>query len=81
LVNLLRNVVEDSADEDGWAYLGAVGQNIANQSPEFDPRNYGYNKLSNLLRATQLFDFDRRVSADSHVTTIYVRDKRKKTRT
>jgi len=81
LVNLLRNVVEDSADEDGWAYLGAVGQNIANQSPEFDPRNYGYNKLSNLLRATQLFDFDRRVSADSHVTTIYVQDKRKKTRT
>ncbi|MCJ7533178.1 MAG: NYN domain-containing protein [Anaerolineales bacterium] len=81
LVNLLRNVVEDSADEDGWAYLGAVGQNIANQSPEFDPRNYGYNKLSNLLRATQLFDFDRRVSVDSHVTTIYVRDKRKKTRT
>jgi len=81
LVNLLRNVVEDSADEDGWAYLGAVGQNIANQSPEFDPRNYGYNKLSNLLRATQLFDFDRRVSADSHVTTIYVRDKRKKTHT
>jgi len=81
LVNLLRNVVEDSADVDGWAYLGAVGQNIANQSPEFDPRNYGYNKLSNLLRATQLFDFDRRVSADSHVTTIYVRDKRKKTRT
>lgn len=80
LVNLLRNVVEDSAYEDGWAYLGTVGQNIANQSPEFDPRNYGYNKLSDLLRATQLFDFDKRVSADSHVTTIYVRDKRKSTR-
>ncbi len=33
LVNLLRNAVEDSADEDGWAYLGNVGQNIANQAP------------------------------------------------
>lgn len=80
LVNLLRNAVKDSADEDGWAYLGAVGQNIANQSPEFDPRNYGYNKLSDLLRATQLIDFDRRVSADSQVMTMFVRDKRKQTR-
>ena len=44
LVNLFRGAVEDSADESGWAYLAVVGQIIAKQSPEFDPRNYGYKK-------------------------------------
>jgi len=78
LVNLLRNAVEDSADEDGWAYLANVGQNIANQAPEFDPRNYGYKKLGELIGAVQLFDKDERVSSSSQDKLIYIRDKRKK---
>jgi uncharacterized LabA/DUF88 family protein len=78
LVNLLRNAVEDSADEDGWAYLAKVGQNMANQAPEFDPRNYGYKKLGELIEAVQLFDKDERVSSSSQDKLIYIRDKRKK---
>lgn len=56
LVRLLRNAVKVSADEDGWALVGTVGQHISNQS-SFDPRNYGYASLSKLLAATQLFEF------------------------
>ncbi len=78
LVNLLRNAVEDSADEDGWAYLANVGQNIANQAPEFDPRNYGYKKLGDLIGAVKLFDKDERVSSSSEDKLIYIRDNRKK---
>jgi len=78
LVNLLRNAVEDITDEDGWAYLGAVGQNIANQAPEFDPRNYGYRKLSDLIRATQLFRVEKRVLEGTNVSALYVKDIRKK---
>jgi NYN domain/OST-HTH/LOTUS domain len=78
LVNLLRNAVDYSAGEDGWAYLGQIGQNIANQAPEFDPRNYGYKKLGDLVRATQLFDVDERRSADASGISVYVRDKHKK---
>jgi Fe-S-cluster formation regulator IscX/YfhJ len=70
--------VEDSADEDGWAYLASVGQNIANQAPEFDPRNYGYKKLGDLIGAVKLFDKDERVSSSSEDKLIYIRDKRKK---
>jgi len=69
LVTLLRNAVESAAGEDGWSALGRVGQQIGNQA-SFDPRNYGYRKLSDLVEATQLFDFERR---ESHV---YLRDKR-----
>jgi uncharacterized LabA/DUF88 family protein/Fe-S-cluster formation regulator IscX/YfhJ len=77
LVNLLRNAVDYSASEDGWAYLGQIGQHIANQTPEFDPRNYGYKKLGDLVRATQLFDVDERRSTDSPGISVYVRNKPK----
>jgi uncharacterized LabA/DUF88 family protein len=69
LVTLLRNAVESAAGEDGWSALGAVGQQIGNQA-SFDPRNYGYRKLLDLIEATQLFDLDRRG------TQFVLRDKR-----
>lgn len=78
LVNLLRNAVEDSADENGWAHLGSVGRNIANKSSEFDPRNFGYSKLGELIKAIKLFDIDERSSEISPAKSIYIRDKKKK---
>ena len=78
LVNLLRNATEDSADETGWANLGTVGQNVANKSPEFDPRNYGYKKLGELVRAIDLFTIDERSSENSPAKQIYIRDKRRR---
>jgi uncharacterized protein (TIGR00288 family) len=69
LVSLLRHAVENAAGEDGWAQLGAVGSQIANQA-SFDPRNHGFKKFGDLLEASQLFELDRRG------THLYVRDKR-----
>jgi hypothetical protein len=77
-VNLLRNATEDSADETGWANLGTVGQNVANKAPEFDPRNYGYKKLGELINAIGLFTIDERSSPNSPAKQIYIRDKRRK---
>lgn len=67
---LLRNAVQAAAQDDGWARVGAVGQQIANQA-SFDPRNYGYATLSKLLAATQLFDFQ-----NEGTSNVMVRDKR-----
>jgi len=78
LVSLLRNAVEASSDESGWAHLAPVGGNIAKQSPEFDPRNYGYSKLGELVSATKLFDMEERQIGTSNSKAIYVHDKRKK---
>jgi uncharacterized protein (TIGR00288 family) len=57
LVNLLTRAVELSANDDGWANLGKVGNYISNNS-SFSPVNYGYSKLSDLLKATGLVEFD-----------------------
>ncbi len=69
LVSLLRRAVTTAQDDDGWSNLAAVGVHIANQA-SFDPRNYGYAKLSTLVDATDLFDIQRRTNG------IYVKDKR-----
>jgi uncharacterized protein (TIGR00288 family) len=71
LVTLLRNAVAAAADENGWARVGAVGQQIGNQA-SFDPRNYGYATLTKLLAATQLFEM-----AAEGTSQVAVRDKRK----
>ena len=70
LVSLLRRAVESAADESGWARVGTVGNHISNQS-SFDPRNYGYAKLSRLLEASGLFDV-----RDEGLTTVAVRDRK-----
>ena len=70
LVRLLRGAVEGAADDSGWARVGTVGNHIANQS-SFDPRNYGYAKLSKLLEATDLFEM-----RDPGAPNMAVRDRR-----
>ncbi len=78
LVNLLRNAVEASSDESGWSHLAPVGSNIAKQAPDFDPRNYGYTKLGELVAAAKLFDIEERPVGDGHSKSVYIKDKRKK---
>lgn len=78
LITLLRNAVENSSDDNGWAHLGRIGSNIANQSPEFDPRNYGYGKLGALISATKLFEIEQRTVGDGTSKATFVRNKSKR---
>jgi len=79
LTNLLRNSVDAVADEDGWAALGNVGQHISNQSPSFDSRNYGFRKLSSLVKATGLFEVESRaVNGESGNRVIFIRHRQRK---
>ena len=71
LVRLLRTAVEQSAEDDGWAHLSRVGHYISNNS-SFSPVNYGYKKLSDLIRASELFQVEMR----NNGTAMYVKDGR-----
>jgi hypothetical protein len=79
LVSLLRNAVEAASDEDGWAPLAAIGNIITNQRPDFDSRSYGYGKLSDLIKATTLFDLERHSPGDGKQALMYAREKRRAT--
>jgi len=78
LVLLFRSALEAAADDTGWAQLGSVGSTIAKQSPEFDPRNYGYTRLGELVTAIGLFEVNERVLKDGQSKAIYIRDSRKR---
>ena len=72
LINLLRQAIEATEDDDGWAALGPVGSHISNKT-SFDSRNYGFKNLSSLFKAIDLFEL-KRGSGNSYL----VRDIRKK---
>lgn len=72
LINLLRQAIEATEEDSGWAALGAVGSHISNKT-SFDSRNYGYKNLSSLFKAIDLFEV-KRGPGNSYI----VRDKRKK---
>jgi uncharacterized LabA/DUF88 family protein len=77
LINILKNAMEDCADDDGWASLAECGNLIKKQLPDFDPRNYGYNKLSSLIEDTKLFDIWKKTIEPSGKKVIYFRDIKK----
>jgi uncharacterized LabA/DUF88 family protein len=76
LVNILRNSINEYADDDGWAPLSGCGGLIKRQYPDFDSRTYGYPSLTKLIEATDLFEVDRRESGSSNGHLIYVKDRR-----
>lgn len=77
LVTLVRNAIEAASDDDGRAHLGAVGQHISKQAPDFDPRNWGYRKLSELVGAIGLFEVEEQKQPDGKSKAMYLRHRRK----
>ncbi|MCA0340443.1 MULTISPECIES: NYN domain-containing protein [unclassified Shinella] len=57
-IPIIRTVIMQIESEDGWVPLGAIGANLANIASDFDPRTYGFRKLSDLVRKTNAFDID-----------------------
>jgi len=55
---ILKRVIAQMESEDGWVPLGAVGNQLANLAPDFDPRSFGFRKLSDLVRKTGAFEID-----------------------
>ena len=75
---LLADSVEDIADEDGYAFMGDLGNLLVKKQPDFDPRNFGFSKLTKLVKALDRFEIDVRSTNLPHVKHIFVRDKERK---
>jgi uncharacterized LabA/DUF88 family protein len=78
LVRLLKSAIDSCSDEDGWAYLADLGNNIRQKKPDFDSRNYGFKKFRDLVEETKLFDIHESSTGDSPAKTIQVRYKKAK---
>lgn len=75
LIRLISATIYDLSGDDGWAFLGDVGALLQKKQPNFDPRNYGYNKLTPLLASTWVFDITEREGSSNRYKIIYVKNK------
>ena len=74
-IQLIADSISDIADEDGYAFLGELGNLLLKKKPDFDARNYGFVKLTPLIKAIPRFEIDVRQTKDANIKHIYVRDK------
>lgn len=56
LVNAITSIINDTSDDDGWSSMGEVGNILMKRFPDFDVRNYGFNKLTPLVKSLQKFE-------------------------
>ncbi|MES1198086.1 MAG: NYN domain-containing protein [Chitinophagaceae bacterium] len=75
LVNLVTASINDIADENGWAFLGDLGNMLLKKRPDFDPRNYGFEKLLQLIKSLGNFEIDERESGRKNVKLVYIKAK------
>src|SRR5688500_18403439 len=75
VLNLIKSSVNDVADESGWAFLGEVGTLILKKQPNFDPRNYGFRKLVQLMKSIDEIEVDERLSESGGTRHVYVKVK------
>jgi len=77
IINLISSSVNDVADDNGWAFLADVGNLISKKQPDFDARNYGFSKLTPLVKSLKCFQIEERESSNSRIKHIYIRNKYK----
>ena len=80
VIRLISTTISDLADDDGWAFLGDVGSLLQKKQPNFDSRNFGFQKLTPLINSITIFEIEQRESPRGRFKLIYVRIKEKKTK-
>lgn len=74
-VKLIADSISDIADDDGYAYLGELGNLLLKKQPDFDARNFGFAKLTPLIKSLPRFELDVRQTPDANIKHMYVRDR------
>lgn len=76
-INLISSSINDLSDEEGWAFLGDVGSLIQKKRRNFDSRNYGFEKLTPMIKSIGVFEIEQRENSKSRHKLIYVKNKEK----
>ena len=77
VIRLISKTISDLADDDGWAFLGDVGSLLQKKQPNFDSRNYGFDKLTPLINSIGKYEIEQRDSYKGKFKLIYVRCKKR----
>ncbi len=73
--NIIIKSINDLTDEDGWVFLSTLGNHINRKQPSFDPRNYGFKKLVDIIRNISEIEVEERHTGKNNIAHLYVRAK------
>lgn len=77
LVSMIKESINAKADDNGYVYMGDLGNHLMTKYPDFDPRNYGHYQLTPLLKALNKFEIDERKTPNSNAKLVFIRNKNK----
>jgi Fe-S-cluster formation regulator IscX/YfhJ len=75
VISLISSAIDDLADDNGYAFLGEIGTFIMKKQPDFDPRNYGFQKLTALVKNLKVFEIDERRSGKTNIKHVFIRNR------
>lgn len=75
LIDVIRTIISEISDEDGWAFLGELGSMLNKRYPDFDTRNYGFSKLTPFVSSLKQFEIRSRKTNNPSVSLKYIRNK------
>ena len=75
LTEMIKSIIKENSDDDGWSFMGEIGNYISKRMPEFDTRNYGYQKLTPLISSMKIFEIQSRKTPNPNITHKYVKIK------
>jgi uncharacterized LabA/DUF88 family protein len=75
IIKLFADSINDLADENGWTFLGDLGNLMLKKKPDFDSRNYGYTKMLPLIKSINKFEIDERDTGKNNIKHIFIKKK------
>ncbi len=75
IIRAIKTIITETSDEDGWAFLGDVGNMLNRRYPDFDTRNYGYSKLTPFVSSLKHFEIQSRKTSKTNVSLKYIKNK------
>lgn len=75
LIDTLKTIITENSDDDGWAFLGEIGSILSKRMPDFDTRNYGFQKLTPLVSSLKTFEIQSRKTSNPNITHKYIKIK------
>ncbi|MDP3487613.1 MAG: OST-HTH/LOTUS domain-containing protein, partial [Bacillota bacterium] len=75
LIEVIRTIITEVSDEDGWAFLGDLGNILNKRYPDFDTRNYGYTKLTPFVASLKRFEIRSTRTSNPSISLKHIRNK------
>jgi uncharacterized LabA/DUF88 family protein len=75
LTKLISDTITDLADENGWTFMADLGNLLLKKKPDFDSRNYGFEKMLPLIKSLNKFEIDVRETGKKNNKLVFVKIK------